>query len=75
MAGSTRAWIRDWRKYSSSTHGTDHGVKRVYSVDLADNDALRHLAADLGITVTPDPDDRHQVIYSLSIDDDKPVAA
>jgi RimJ/RimL family protein N-acetyltransferase len=48
-------------------HARDHGVRRLYSMDLADNDAMRHLARDLGMTATPDPDDPRQVIYSLAL--------
>jgi RimJ/RimL family protein N-acetyltransferase len=46
-------------------HAREHGVRRLYSMDLADNDAMRHLAKDLGMTAMPDPDDPHQVVYSL----------
>jgi len=48
-------------------HAREHGVRRLYSMDLADNDAMRHLAKDLGMTAMPDPDDTHQVIYSLTL--------
>jgi GNAT superfamily N-acetyltransferase len=48
-------------------HAREHGVRRLYSMDLADNDPMRHLASDLGMTATPDPDDPHQVIYSLTL--------
>jgi GNAT superfamily N-acetyltransferase len=43
------------------------GVKHLYSVDLADNAAMRALAGDLGMSVKSDPDDAHQVIYGLSL--------
>ena len=42
-----------------------HGVRRLYSMDAANNDAMRRLARDVGFTEQPDPDDIHQVIYSL----------
>lgn len=45
----------------------DHGVRELYSVDLAENSAMRHLAHDLGMTAHPDPEDAHQVIYSLRL--------
>lgn len=48
-------------------HAREHGVRTLYSMDLADNDAMRHLARDLGMTAVPDPDDPHQVIYSLTL--------
>lgn len=48
-------------------HAREHGVHRLYSMDLADNDAMRHLARDLGMTAVPDPDDARQVIYSLTV--------
>lgn len=44
-----------------------HGVKRLYSIDLADNSSMRKLAADMGMNSKRDPDDAHQVIYSLSV--------
>ena len=48
-------------------HAREHGVKRLYSVDLADNAPMRALAGDLGMTADRDPDDAHQVIYSLEL--------
>jgi GNAT superfamily N-acetyltransferase len=44
-----------------------HGVKQLYSVELADNTAMRELATELGMSVRRDPDDAHQVIYSLTL--------
>jgi GNAT superfamily N-acetyltransferase len=44
-----------------------HGVKQLYSVDLADNTAMRELATELGMSVRRDPDDANQVIYSLTL--------
>lgn len=55
-------------------HAREHGVKKLYSVDLADNVHMRMLAQDLGMKASPDPKDTHQVIYSLSLTD-LPVAA
>jgi GNAT superfamily N-acetyltransferase len=49
------------------TYAKSHGVKQLYSVDLADNIAMRELARELGMSVRPDPDDAHQVIYSLTL--------
>ena len=46
-------------------HARAHGVRRLYSMDAANNDAMRRLARDLGFSEQPDPDDIHQVIYSL----------
>ena len=55
-------------------HAREHGVRKLYSIDLSDNAHMRKLAADLGMKATPDPDDAHQVIYSLSlVDTPKPV--
>jgi RimJ/RimL family protein N-acetyltransferase len=48
-------------------YAKSHGVKRLYSVELADNSAMRKLAGELGMRVTGDPDDPNQVIYSLSL--------
>jgi GNAT superfamily N-acetyltransferase len=44
-----------------------HGVKQLYSVELADNAAMRQLAGELGMSATRDPDDPNQVIYSLTL--------
>jgi len=44
-----------------------HGVKKLYSVELADNIAMRQLAVELGMSVRVDPDDTNQVIYSLTL--------
>jgi GNAT superfamily N-acetyltransferase len=42
-----------------------HGVARLYSMDARSNSAMRRLAHDVGFSERPDPDDIHQVIYSL----------
>ena len=44
------------------------------TIDLADNAHMRMLARDLGMKASPDPEDAHQVIYSLSLTD-LPTAA
>ena len=44
-----------------------HGVRQLYSVDLADNTAMRHLANDLGMSARRNDDDSNQVIYSLAL--------
>lgn len=43
------------------------GVRRLYSVDLADNSAMHELAIELGMSAAQDPDDAHQIIYSLNL--------
>lgn len=43
------------------------GIKELYSIDLADNTHMRQLANDLGMSARRDPDDAHQVIYSLTL--------
>ncbi len=48
-------------------HAREHGVSKLYSVDLADNAPMRMLAQDLGMRVERDPADAHQVIYSLRL--------
>ena len=44
-----------------------HGVKELYSIDLAYNTHMRELANDLGMSARRDPEDAHQVIYSLTL--------
>ena len=46
-------------------HARAHGVSRLYSMDAASNDSMRRLARDVGFSEQRDPDDIHQVIYSL----------
>jgi GNAT superfamily N-acetyltransferase len=45
----------------------DNGVKQLYSLELTDNTAMRELAHELGMSAASDPDDAHQVIYSLPL--------
>lgn len=45
----------------------DHGVKKLYSVDFADNTSMRQLADEIGMSIHQDPEDTHQVIYSLTL--------
>jgi GNAT superfamily N-acetyltransferase len=44
-----------------------HGVKWLYSVELSDNAFMRTLSKELGMQAKIDPEDTHQVIYSLAI--------
>ena len=48
-------------------HARSRGVKRLYSVDTLSNEPMRRLARELGFAERPDPDDIHQVIYSLRL--------
>jgi len=48
-------------------HAREHGVHRLYSMDSINNERMRHLANAAGFTERPDPDDIHQVIYSLAL--------
>ena len=50
-------------------YGRNHGVKTIYSIDLHSNSDMRKLAKELGMSVRLDPDDSHQLIYSLSVDE------
>jgi RimJ/RimL family protein N-acetyltransferase len=67
----------DWQRRGIGTqlakvlirHAQEHGVRKLYSVDLADNSDMRSLAHDLGMHATVDPQDIHQVIYSMSLAD------
>lgn len=45
----------------------DHGIRRLYSTDFAENLSMRTLAKELGMSAKRDPDDARQVIYSLVI--------
>lgn len=46
----------------------ERGLRRMESVDLAGNRDMHDLAKAFGFRVRPDPDDAHQVIYTLSLD-------
>lgn len=45
----------------------DMGVRRMMSMDLAENIPMRELALDLGFEARTDRDDAHQVIYELAL--------
>lgn len=44
------------------------GLSLMESIDLGDNVEMRQLASDLGFQRRSDPEDAHQVIYSLRLD-------
>jgi GNAT superfamily N-acetyltransferase len=48
-------------------HARAHGIRRLYSMDAANNDRMRRLARHLGFVEQADPEDIHQVIYSLQL--------
>jgi RimJ/RimL family protein N-acetyltransferase len=48
-------------------YARSHGVKRLYSIDSLGNHRMRKLARDLGFSEHRDPDDLHQVMYSLQL--------
>ncbi len=52
----------------------ERGLRLMESTDLAENIEMRDLATDLGFHRRPDPDDVHQVIYSLPLNGPKPLA-
>jgi L-amino acid N-acyltransferase YncA len=44
-----------------------HGVKQLYSVELAENAAMQRLAKKIGMSAVYDPEDAGQIIYSLTL--------
>lgn len=44
-----------------------HGIKTLYSVDLAHNEHMHQLAGSLGMTSQIDPEDSHNLIYTLAL--------
>jgi GNAT superfamily N-acetyltransferase len=44
-----------------------YGIRRLYTTEFADNQAMRRFARDFGMTSERDPGDATQVIYSLGI--------
>ncbi len=49
----------------------NHDIRKLYSIDLVDNLHMRQLATDLGMRSHRDPDDAHQVIYTLRLETEK----
>lgn len=45
----------------------EYGIRRLYTTEFADNQAMRRFAQDFGMTSERDPGDATQVIYSLGI--------
>lgn len=43
------------------------GLKRMVSLDFAENQEMAHLAHHFGFSTHPDPDDRTQVIHALAL--------
>ena len=44
-----------------------YGIRQLYTTELADNQAMRNLAKDMGMAAERDPSDANQVIYSLGL--------
>jgi GNAT superfamily N-acetyltransferase len=49
------------------SYAKSHGIKWLYSVELADNALMQNLSKELGMQSKIDPDDAHQMIYSLTL--------
>jgi len=45
----------------------ERGIECMYSIDAAENAAMRELATHLGFTRKPDPDDSTQVLHTLDL--------
>lgn len=45
----------------------EHGFRQMFSIDVADNEAMHELAGYLGFKRTIDPDDACQVIHTLTL--------
>lgn len=45
----------------------ERGIGRMYSIDAADNAAMRDLATHMGFERRIDPDDAAQVIHTLNL--------
>jgi len=44
-----------------------NGVKRIYSTELRTNDEMRKLAVIVGMERTTDPQDIHQLVYTINL--------
>ncbi len=62
QAGVAELLMRQLLDYAKS-----HGVRKLYSVELAENHAMQQLAKKLGMAAAYDPDDSTQVIYTLTL--------
>ncbi|WP_339720062.1 GNAT family N-acetyltransferase [uncultured Paraglaciecola sp.] len=49
------------------SYAKSHGIKTLYSVELAENPHMHGLSKELGMLARRDPEDPHQVIYSLAL--------
>ena len=49
------------------TSAKRYGIRRLYTTELADNQAMRNFAKDVGMAAKRDPSDASQVIYSLGL--------
>ena len=45
----------------------ERGLRRMVSLDFAENHHMTHLARHFGFTTTPDPDDRTQFVHALDL--------
>lgn len=45
----------------------ERGIKRMVSLDFAENREMAHLAHHLGFDTVPDPEDRTQVVHTLTL--------
>jgi acetyltransferase len=50
-----------------SISAKQYGIRRLYAVELADNQEMLNFAKDVGMAAERDPSDAHQVIYSLGL--------
>ena len=65
----------DWQHTELAKRLLDHlliaakqyGIRQLYAIELADNQAMRNLAKDAGMAAERDPRDATQVIYSLGL--------
>lgn len=48
-------------------YARQHEVSVIKAIERYNNQDMKKLAQELGMTPTPDPDDPHQVIYTLSL--------
>lgn len=49
------------------SYAKSHGIQTLYAVELAENPQMHALSKELGMLAKRDPDDCHQVIYSLAL--------
>ncbi len=50
-----------------SSSAKKYGIRQLYAIELADNQAMRNFAKEVGMSAERDLSDANQVVYSLGL--------